>query len=70
MLSGQNQKDKHLSPIGTGTKKHGSKCSTQEKMSRQGLGKVGLALTCTSVVTEEGNVGGSIPLSPPSQGES
>lgn len=70
MLSDQNQEDKHLLPTGSGTKKHGSKGSTQEKMFRQGQGKVGLVLMCTSVVAEEGNVGGSIPLSPPSQGES
>lgn len=36
MLSDQNQKDKHFPPIGSGTKKHGSKGSTQEKMSQTG----------------------------------
>lgn len=33
MLSDQNQEDKHLPSIGSGTKKHGSKCSIQEKVS-------------------------------------
>lgn len=43
---------------------HRRRCLDRDK------GQVGLALTCTSVVVEEGNVGGSIPLSLPSQGES